>query len=158
MATEQGATLPIVARQPATLVDSSIVLDILTADRVWAKWSGEALAQARDDGPLVINPIVYAEVSTGFERIEDLDDAVPAQDFRREALPYEAGFVAGKAFLAYRRRGGNKPVPLPDFYIGAHAAVRRYRLLTRDAARYRTYFPTVELVTPEPRRPRDSPA
>jgi predicted nucleic acid-binding protein len=92
---------------------------------------------------------VYAEVSTGFDRIEDLDDAVLADDFRREALPYEAAFVAGKAFLAYRRRGGQKRSPLPDFYIGAHAAVRRYRLLTRDVARYRTYFPTVTLIAPD---------
>ena len=107
-----------------------------------------ALTQARDMGGLVINPIVYAEVSTGFDRIEDLDDAVPAADFEREPLPYQAGFVAGKAFLAYRRRGGQRRSPLPDFYIGAHAAVRGYRLLTRDAARYSTYFPSVELLAP----------
>jgi predicted nucleic acid-binding protein len=137
------------AGRPVTLVDSSVVLDIVTEDPAWAEWSAEALAQARDDGLLVINPIVYAEVSTGFDRIEDLDDAVPADDFRREALPYEAAFVAGKAFLAYRRRGGQKRAPLPDFYIGAHAAVRGYRLLTRDAARYRTYFPTVTLIAPD---------
>ncbi len=98
----------------------------------------------------MINPIVYAEVSTGFDRIEDLDDSVPAGDFRREELPCEAGFLAGKAFLAYRRRGGQKRSPLPDFYIGAHAAVRGYRLLTRDAARYRSYFPAVSLIAPEP--------
>ena len=110
-------------------------------------------ARALDDGPLVINPIVYAEVSAGFDRIEDLDDAVPADDFRREALPYEAGFLAGKALLAYRRRGGQKRSSLPDFYIGAHAAVRGYRLLTRDVARYRTYFPTVTLIAPQPERP-----
>ncbi|MGA9835544.1 MAG: PIN domain-containing protein, partial [Trebonia sp.] len=103
------------AERPVTLVDSSVVLDIVTDDPAWAEWSAEALAQARDDGLLVINPIVYAEVSTGFDRIEDLDDAVPADDFRREALPYEAAFVAGKAFLAYRRRGGQKRSPLPDF-------------------------------------------
>jgi predicted nucleic acid-binding protein len=137
------------AGRPVTLVDSSVVLDIVTEDPAWAEWSAEALAQARDDGLLVINPIVYAEISTGFDRIEDLDDAVPADDFRREALPYEAAFVAGKAFLAYRRRGGQKRSRLPDFYIGAHAAVRRYRLLTRDVARYRTYFPTVTLIVPD---------
>jgi len=132
----------------ATLVDSSVMLDVLTEDAAWAQWSGDALAQARDGGRLVINPIVYAEVSTGFGRIEDLDDAVPASDFEREPLPFEAGFVAGKAFLTYRKRGGQRRSPLPDFYIGAHAAVRRYRLLTRDAARYRTYFPSVELIAP----------
>lgn len=135
-------------RRPVTLVDSSVLLDILTDDPAWAQWSEDSLAQAGDAGVLVINPIVYAEVSAGFDRIEDLDDAIPADDFDREPLPYEAGFVAGKAFLAYRKRGGQKRSPLPDFYIGAHAAVRQYRLLTRDAARYRTYFPTVELIAP----------
>jgi len=108
------------------------------------------LASARDDGNLVINPIVYAEVSVGFDKIEDLEEAVPASDFEREQLPYEAGFLAGKAFLAYRRRGGDRRFPVPDFYIGAHAAVRGYRLLTRDAARYRTYFPSVEVIAPAP--------
>jgi len=132
----------------ATLVDSSVLLDILTDDPGWARWSGDALARARDDGRLVINPIVYAEISTGFDRIEDLDEAVPVGDLAREPLPYQAGFVAGKAFLAYRRRGGQRRSPLPDFYIGAHAAVLGYRLLTRDATRYRTYFPTVALVAP----------
>lgn len=148
MAIEPPATGPVIAEQPATLVDSSVVLDIVTEDPAWATWSGDALARARDEGQLVINPIVYAEVSTGFDRVEDLDDVLPAEDFRREGLPYEAGFIAGKAFLAYRRRGGEKRAPLPDFYIGAHAAVRGYRLLTRDVARYRTYFPTVELIAP----------
>jgi predicted nucleic acid-binding protein len=134
--------------QPGTLVDSSVMLDILTDDPTWAQWSADALARARDDGRLAINPIVYAEISTGFERIEDLDDAVPADDLEREPLPYQAGFVAAKAFMAYRQRGGQRRSPLPDFYIGAHAAVRGYRLLTRDAARYRTYFPSVEIVAP----------
>jgi predicted nucleic acid-binding protein len=134
--------------QPGTLVDSSVMLDILTDDPTWAQWSADALARARDDGRLAINPIVYAEISTGFERIEDLDDAVPADDLEREPLPYQAGFVAAKAFMAYRHRGGQRRSPLPDFYIGAHAAVRGYRLLTRDAARYRTYFPSVEIVAP----------
>ncbi|NNN15564.1 MAG: type II toxin-antitoxin system VapC family toxin [Acidimicrobiaceae bacterium] len=132
-----------------TLVDSSVLLDIVTEDPSWATWSGDALAKARDDGTIVINPIVYAEVSIGFDRIEDLEVVLPAEDFQREELPFEAGFVAGKAFLAYRRRGGEKRAPLPDFYIGAHAAVRGYRLLTRDVARYRTYFPTLDLIVPE---------
>ena len=131
-----------------TLVDSSVLLDILTDDPEWAEWSRQAVARARDEGRLAINPIVYAEVSTGFETIEDLDDAVPVSDFEREPLPYEAGFVAGKVFLAYRKRGGQRRSPLPDFYIGAHAAVRGYRLLTRDVARYRTYFPSLLLVSP----------
>ncbi len=133
---------------PVTLVDSSVVLDIVTDDPAWGDWSADALAQARDEGRLVVNPIVYAEVSTGFERIEDLDETIPASDFEREPLPYQAGFVAGKAFLTYRRRGGVRLSPLPDFYIGAHAAVAGYRLLTRDASRFRTYFPSVELIAP----------
>lgn len=134
--------------RPATLVDSSVLLDILTEDPNWAEWSGTALTLVRHEGRLVINPIVYAEVSTGFDRIEDLDDALPVADLVRESLPYDAGFVAGKAFLTYRRQGGERRSPLPDFYIGAHAAVRGYRLLTRDVARYRTYFPSLELVAP----------
>jgi predicted nucleic acid-binding protein len=150
VATEPPARLTAIAGRPVTLVDSSVILDIVTDDPAWSQWSADALSLALDDGVLVINPIVYGEVSIGFDRIEDLDDAVPAEDFRREALPYEAGFLAGKAFLAYRKRGGEKRSPLADFYIGAHAAVRRYRLLTRDAARYRTYFPSLTLIAPGP--------
>jgi predicted nucleic acid-binding protein len=134
--------------QRATLIDSSVVLDIVTDDPAWGDWSADALAQARDDGRLVINPIVYAEVSAGFKRIEDLDEIIPASDFEREPLPYQAGFVAGKAFLIYRKRGGVRHSRLPDFYIGAHAAVSGYRLLTRDASRFRAYFPSVELIAP----------
>ena len=148
MPTEPRRSLVAVPDRPVTLVDSSVILDVVTDDPAWAGWSGDALATAADEGSLVINPIVYAEVSAGFARIEDLDDAVPAEDFAPEPLPYEAGFVAGKAFLAYRKRGGERRSPLPDFYIGAHAAVRGYQLLTRDAARYRTYFPTVKLIAP----------
>jgi predicted nucleic acid-binding protein len=131
-----------------TLVDTCVLLDVLTADPTWAGWSEEALARASDTGELAINPIIYAEVSAGFDTIEDLDDALPASDFAREPLPYEAGFVASRAYLSYRRRGGDRCSPLPDFYIGAHAAVRRYVLLTRDAGRYRSYFPTLQLITP----------
>jgi predicted nucleic acid-binding protein len=148
VATERRASLVAVPDRPVTLVDSSAILDVVTDDPEWAGWSGDALAAAADEGSLVINPIVYAEVSAGFARIEDLDDAVSAEDFGREPLPYEAGFVAGKAFLAYRKRGGERRSPLPDFYIGAHAAVRGYRLLTRDSTRYRTYFPNVKLIAP----------
>ena len=133
---------------PATMVDSSVILDVVTEDPDWGKWSADALAQARDDGDLIINPIIYAEVSAGFGRIEDLDDALPADDFLREPLPYEAGFLAAKAYLTYRKRGGQKRSPLPGFYIGAHAAVRGHRLLTRDVARYRTYLSGVDLMTP----------
>lgn len=149
---EPTAGIPATVRRlggQATLVDSVVILDIVTGDPAWGQWSENALARARDDSDLVINPIVYAEVSVGFDRIEDLDDAVPAGDFRREELPYEAGFLAAKAFLAYRRRGGERRSPLPDFYIGAHSAIRGYKLLTRDVARYRTYFPTVQLIAPK---------
>jgi predicted nucleic acid-binding protein len=132
-----------------TLVDSNVLLDVLTDDPTWASWSGDSLGRALDLGRVVVNPIVYAEVSIGFTRIEDVDDALPATQFNREPLPYPAGFVAGKAFVAYRRRGGSRPTPLPDFYIGAHAAVSGYRLLTRDARRYRTYFAGVDVVSPE---------
>lgn len=133
----------------ATLVDSNVLLDVLTEDPVWAGRSSQALARAFDEGPVVINPVVYAEVSVGFERVEELDEALPASAFVREALPYPAGFVAGKAFVTYRRRGGSRPTPLPDFYIGAHAAVAGYRLLTRDTRRYRTCFPRLELLAPD---------
>jgi predicted nucleic acid-binding protein len=129
-----------------TLVDSNVLLDVLTDDPAWAGWSGEALVRAFDEGPVVVNPVVYAEVSIGFDRIEELDEALP--EAVREPLPYPAGFVAGKAFLTYRRGGGTKTAPLPDFYIGAHAAVAGYRLLTRDVRRYRTYFPRLKLLTP----------
>lgn len=129
------------------MVDSNVLLDVLTDDAAWAGWSSEALVRAFDEGPVVVNPIVYAEISIGFDRIEELDEALPETAFVREHLPYPAGFVAGKAFLNYRRGGGTKPTPLPDFYIGAHAAVAGYRLLTRDARRYRTYFPRLELLT-----------
>lgn len=132
------------------LVDSNVLLDVLTEDPAWYDWSAQALARAAADRQLCINPLVYAEVSVGFERIEALDEALPAADFARLPLPWEASFLAGKAFLAYRRRGGSRHSPLPDFLIGAHAAVAGLPLLTRDARRYRTYFPTLSLIAPEP--------
>lgn len=130
------------------LVDSNVVLDIATEDPRWEEWSANTLAEVAETALLAINPIIYAEVSIRYETIEELEAVLPADPFRREALPYEAGFLAGKAFLGYRRRGGRRSTPLPDFYIGAHAAVSGYALLTRDASRYRTYFPTVELIAP----------
>jgi predicted nucleic acid-binding protein len=134
----------------ATLVDSNVLLDVLTQDPVWLGWSTAALVEAAEAGPLWINPIVYAEVSVRFSRIEELEAALPAPDYRRAALPWEAAFLAGKAFMQYRRGGGTKTSTLPDFYIGAHAAVADVALLTRDGGRYQTYFPTVELLTPSP--------
>jgi predicted nucleic acid-binding protein len=130
------------------LVDSNVILDIATVDPRWYAWSARALESAANESTLAINPLIYAEVSVGFDRIEELDLALSSTLYQREPLPFEAAFLAGKAFVQYRRRGGHRANPLPDFYIGAHAAVRRFRLLTRDAARYRTYFPTIELIAP----------
>lgn len=130
------------------LVDSNVLLDVATNDPEWGDWSARALAKAAEHTILVINPIIYAEVSIGYTTIEALDAALPASVYRREALPWEAGFLAGKSFLAYRRRGGARRSPLPDFYIGAHAAIEGLALLTRDARRYRSYFPKVEVLTP----------
>lgn len=131
-----------------TLVDSNVILDVLTEDSEWLEWSATALEHEADKSVLVINPLIYAEVSIRFERIEDLDNALPTDLFRRDHLPWAAGFLAGKSFLSYRRRGGARRAPLPDFYIGAHAAVAGMRLLTRDATRYRSYFPSIELIAP----------
>jgi predicted nucleic acid-binding protein len=131
-----------------TLVDSNVLLDILTDDDEWQDWSAAALARCANSGRLVINPIIYAEVSIGFSRIEDLDAALTSDYFTREPLPWEAAFLAGKVFANYRRRSGARVDPLPDFYIGAHAAVQGYALLTRDPRRYRTYFPRLTLIAP----------
>lgn len=132
-----------------TLVDTNVLLDVITEDPQWADWSAEAISRVGDESTLAINPIIYAEVSIHIRTIEEINDIVSEEDFRRLDLPYEAAFLAGKAFLAYRRRGGSRPNPLADFYIGAHAAVSGMRLLTRDARRYRTYFPTVPLIAPK---------
>jgi predicted nucleic acid-binding protein len=130
------------------LVDSNVLLDVATRDPTWFEWSSRAIANAAEEAPLAINSLIYAEISVGFRRIEDLEQAIPSTLFRRAELPYEAAFLAGKAFLSYRRRGGARTTPLPDFYIGAHAAVAGFRLLTRDASRYRRYFPSLEIMAP----------
>lgn len=132
----------------AVLIDSSVLLDIVTPDSEWLDWSSSALARVAEGNELVINPIIYAEVSSRYATIEKLDEAFPSEVYRREALPYSAAFLAGKAFLKYRRRGGSRTAPIADFYIGAHAAVARYKILTRDPRRFRRYFPTVELIAP----------
>lgn len=133
----------------ATLVDSNVLLDVMTLDPKWSAWSGETIARVADRERIVLNAIVYAEISVRFTRIEDLEDALPASIIEREAIPYEAAFLAGKAFAAYRNRGGARSSTLPDFFIGAHAAVAGHRLLTRDPKRYRTYFPSVSLIAPD---------
>jgi len=132
-----------------TLVDSNVILDILTEDTEWFEWSAWALEQQAERSVLAINPLVYAEVSIRFERIEDLEDVLDQGMFRRDTLPWEGAFLAGKAFLSYRRRGGARHAPLPDFYIGAHAAIAGMTLLTRDAGRYRSYFPKLTIVAPD---------
>jgi predicted nucleic acid-binding protein len=130
------------------MVDSNVILDVASDDAEWSDWSASMLAAAAQKGRLVINPLIYAEVSCGFDRIELLDDAVPPDYYVREPLPWSAAFLAGKVFLTYRRSGGTRPAPLPDFYIGAHAAIAGYTLLTRDARRYRTYFPKLQIIAP----------
>jgi predicted nucleic acid-binding protein len=134
------------------LVDSNVLLDVFSEDPVWFEWSAAALADAAERAVLVVNPIIYAEVSVRFDRIEELEEALPANRFVREVLPWEAAFLAGKCYVVYRRRGGERRSPLPDFYIGAQAAVRKMTLLTRDASRYRTYFPSVDLIAPDERQ------
>jgi predicted nucleic acid-binding protein len=131
-----------------TLVDSNVILDIVTEDPQWLDWSGAMLEEAAETGRLAINAMIYAEVGVRFDRIEDLEAAVPAEYFRREAIPLEAAFLAGKCFQKYRGLGGERRSPLPDFFIGAHAAVAGMTLLTRDARRYRTYFPRLTIVSP----------
>jgi len=130
------------------LIDSNILLDIFTEDQKWYEWSSATLAESAEHGLLYINPIIYSEISVGFDRIEDLENALPSDYILRDDLPYEAAFLAGKCYLKYRRAGGTKHSPLPDFYIGAHAAVKGWSLLTRDKGRYHSYFPALELITP----------
>lgn len=133
----------------SVLVDANVLLDVLAEDPNWLTWSATALADAASRARLVINPLVYAEVSALLASPQLLDESFPEELYRREALPWEAAFLAGKAFVDYRRRGGARRSPLPDFYIGAHALVRDYALLTRDARRYRTYFPRLTIIAPD---------
>jgi predicted nucleic acid-binding protein len=131
------------------LVDANVLIDIFTNDASWADWSEKALAEAAADEELVINPIIYAEVSIAFKTAKPLDRALQQLGIDLFELPYPAAFIAGKAFMKYRRKGGMKRSPLPDFYIGAHAQEAGLRLLTRDPKRYRTYFPAVALIAPK---------
>ena len=133
----------------ATLVDSNVLIDVLSGDPLWGGWSAQALRHAGADGPLVINEVIYAEVSTRYSRVEVLDRELSVDDLQREHTPWLAAFLAGKVFVEYKRRGGERRSPLPDFFIGAHAAVADLRLLTRDPRRYRSYFPRLDLIAPE---------
>jgi hypothetical protein len=130
------------------LVDSSVVLDVVSPNQTWSAWSKQALTEAAESDELAINPIIYAEISINFSSHEKTDEALEAFGFASLHLPYAAAFLAGKAFVQYRRRGGARSAPLPDFFIGAHAAVTRMPLLTRDSRTVATYFPTVSLIAP----------
>lgn len=131
-----------------TLVDSNVLLDLFTDDPQWAGWSATHLASAIDAGPVVINPLIFAELSVGLDRIEDLDDALP-DVIEREDLPWEAAFLAGRCFLQYRRLGGTRRSPLPDFYITAHAATTGRSLLTRDRPRHLDLLPPLVVIAPD---------
>ena len=131
----------------SVLVDSNVLIDVMQGG-AWADWSTQALARVADREPVAINQIIYAEVAVGFVSVEALDEALTQTLIEREDLPWQAGFIAARAFLAYRRRGGARRSPLPDFYIGAHALTAGHKLLTRDTARYRSYFPNLELIAP----------
>ncbi len=133
---------------PPTLVDSCILIDVLANDPTWADWSLDKLDRLGQQATLVINPIILAEISPRFERAADLDAALSQLPIKREALPWDAAFLAGQAFKVYRSSRGAKTSPMPDFYIGAHALVGGMRLLTRDAARYHSYFPKLIVIAP----------
>ncbi len=132
----------------AFMLDSNVLLDIVTADVRWLEWSSEQFRRAARAGSILINPIIYAELAPAFQSQAGLDHWIRPQHFRRLPLPFEAAFRASRAFLEYRERGGAKKSPLPDFYIGAHAETAGLTLVTRDATRYHTYFPHLKLVAP----------
>lgn len=130
------------------LIDSSVILDVFTEDPKWGEWSENMLQQYSDSNTLYINPIIYSEISIGFAKIEELEKAVAECGFQLLPIPKEALFLAGKAFLQYKRRLGSKLLPLPDFYIGAHAAILDLTLITQDHARIKSYFPSVNVIFP----------
>lgn len=133
----------------SAIFDTNVLVDLLTQDPRWKAWSERQVQAALVEGPIIINPIIYAELGATFVTQDDLDDWLRPTLFRRLPLPYEAGFRASRAFLEYRKAGGAKTSPLPDFYIGAHAEHAGFTLVTRDVSRYRTYFPKVKLITPK---------
>jgi predicted nucleic acid-binding protein len=130
------------------LVDTNVLLDIATNDPTWADWSMDNLDAAAAVGSVVVNGVIYSEFSVGYERIEEVDHLLADVEIGWADIPRDALFLAGKAFQSYRRQGGGRTGVLPDFFIGAHAAVAGMALLTRDATRYRTYFPRVRLIAP----------
>ena len=133
----------------AALVDSNVLIDIAYRDPVWMQWSRHHVGAAAARGPLIINQIIFAEFSYRYVTFEEADALLPRAEFLREELPWMAAFAAAKAFAAYRRAGGQREKPLPDFFIGAHAMVRGYPIITRDPLGIRSHFPGVELVTPD---------
>ncbi len=130
------------------LVDTNVIIDYLNAGGECFDWSAAMLAEMSQRGRVAINPIIYAEVAIAFRAIDDVELALPREYFVRLSLPWDSCFLAGKAFAQYRRRGGKRTSVLPDFFIGAHAAVSGMTLLTRDARRYRTYFPRLDIISP----------
>ena len=131
-----------------TLVDTNVLFDYLNEDSEWLDWSAAMIRDAAERGPLVINQIIFAEISVRYLRMEDVQEVLPKEYFVRAPVPWEAAFLAAKCFAQYRKRGGTRTRPLPDFFIGAHAAVAGMALLTRDPRRYRTYFPKLKLIAP----------
>ncbi|ACI56486.1 putative nucleic acid-binding PilT-like protein [Rhizobium leguminosarum bv. trifolii WSM2304] len=133
----------------ATLVDTNILVDLAVAGSDWSGWSRRKMLDVFRDGPVLINPIIYSEFSVRYDDMDEVDQLLPQDEFRRENLPWPAAFAAARAFRLYRRAGGGREQILPNFFIGAHAAIRGYKILTRDPRGYRSYFPSVELITPE---------
>ena len=130
------------------LVDSSVILDVFLDDPEWGDWSEGVLAKLSEMGSLFINPIIYTEISIGFKRIEEVEKAVSECGLKMASIPREALFLAGKVYVRYRKGKGKKVAPLPDFFIGAHAAVEGLELVTRDVRRIKTYFPGVKIIAP----------
>ena len=132
-----------------TLLDTNVLIDLSDDNENWFAWSSRAVRDAADEGELIVNQVIYSELAGGYAIREDLELVLHRARIRKESVPWDAAFMAGLAFKTYRRLGGMRRSPLPDFFIGAHAAVRGYRLLTRDRGHYATYFPTLDIVSPE---------
>jgi predicted nucleic acid-binding protein len=133
----------------STLVDSNVLLDVLSEDADWVAWAMDKLRASREAGPLVINPLIYAETAPSFDDIVGFDRILESNGIAREDLPWDAAYLAGQRHAIYRKKGGSRERTLPDFLIGAHAVVKRHRLLTRDARRFRSYFPSLDIIAPD---------